>query len=62
MDKFKKGLDWALARLEEPSTWAGGGIATIAIHMLFPGALGDSILGVLVSVGALMAIIIPEKE
>ena len=51
-----------LARLEEPSTWAGGSVLALAIHAVFPGALGNAIIALLASAGALLAIIIPEGK
>jgi ABC-type Fe3+-siderophore transport system permease subunit len=55
-------LQWILARVEEPSTWAGAGVAAVLIHSIFPGALGDSILQVGAAIGALLAIVIPEAS
>ena len=51
-----------LARLEEPSTWAGGSVLALAIPAAFPGALGNAIIALLASAGALLAIIIPEGK
>lgn len=50
-----------LARLEEPSTWAGGGIAATLAHQYF-GATGDAVIGVAAAGAALLAIVLPEKS
>ncbi len=52
-------LNWCLARIEEPSTWAGTGAAAAVIMQEFPHT-GEAILGVMTAVGALLAIILPE--
>jgi hypothetical protein len=57
-----KYVDWILSRIEEPSTWAGGSLLAIALHTVAPGALGDAVLAVGASIGALLAIVIPEKK
>lgn len=61
MDKAKTIVKWVLARLEEPSTWAGGSAAVVAVHILFPGALGDSLVAALAAIGGVLAIVYPEK-
>lgn len=58
---MKKSLAWVLARLEEPSTWAGAGIVAVAIHSVFPGALGDQLLAVGAAIGGLLAVVVPES-
>ncbi len=55
-------LIWVLARVEEPSTWAGAGIVAVVVHSMFPGALADSIIAVGAAVGGLLAIVVPEKN
>ena len=62
VEKLKSVGAWMLARLEEPSTWAGGSVLALAIHAAFPGALGNAIIALLASAGALLAIIIPEGK
>lgn len=59
---WSKYLGWLLARIEEPSTWAGASIVAVGIHSIAPGALGDSILTVGAAIGGLLAIIVPEKS
>ena len=53
-------LTWVLTRMKEPSTWAGAGVAAVVIHSVFPGVLGDAIIQVGASVGALLAVVLPE--
>lgn len=60
MDKVMKVLRWLVARIEEPSTWAGTSLVAVAIHHFFPGALGDSIIALGVATGGLLAIVLPE--
>ncbi len=55
-------LNWLLARVEEPSTWAGAGIVAVVVHSIAPGAVGDSILAVGAAVGGLLAVVVPEKR
>ena len=62
VEKLKSVGAWMLARLEEPSTWAGGSVLALAIHAAFPGTLGNAIIALLASAGALLAIIIPEGK
>ena len=61
MDKIKKSFVWVAARLEEPSTWAGGSLIAILVHMAFPGTIGNAIIAFGGSLGAFLAVVIPEK-
>ena len=55
-------LDWVLARLEEPSTWAGGGVLSLVILHVFPGALGAAIITLGASIGGFLAVVIPQPN
>lgn len=55
-------LQYILARLEEPSTWAGGGIGAVMIMSVIPGTTGQAIVGVVAAAAALLAVVIPEKS
>ncbi len=55
-------LSYVLARIEEPSTWAGGGIAAMAISAVAPGNLAANILQIGGAVGGLLAVVLPEKS
>lgn len=55
-------LRFLLARVEEPSTWAGAGIVAVVVHSVAPGALGDGVLGVGAALGGLLAVVVPEKS
>ena len=59
MEKLKIYL---LARLEEPTTYAGGGVLATMIMAVLPEHLGSAILGAMAAIGALLAIILPEKK
>lgn len=61
MDQLKKLGKMALARMEEPSTWAGVGVGAVVIHTALPGDLGNAIIGALAALGAVLAIVCPEK-
>ncbi|WP_018264311.1 MULTISPECIES: hypothetical protein [Methylosinus] len=52
---------WLLARVEEPSTWAGTGVVAAIVHSVAPGALGDGVLAAGAALGGLIAIVAPEK-
>ena len=58
--KLADAFHWALARLEEPSTYAGGGVLAVLAHTYF-GATGDALVGVLAAVGGLLAVVVPER-
>ena len=58
MSAFFKSI---LARLEESSTWAGGGIGAVLLGALVPGTTGQAVLHVVAAAAAALAIIIPEK-
>ena len=60
--KLKKALVWVLTRFEEPSTFAGGGIVAALVATWFPGELGHQILIALSAIGAVLAIVLPEKK
>jgi hypothetical protein len=62
MDKLKAFGIYLLARLEEPSTYAGGSVLATLIAAVFPGHLGTAILGAMAAIGAVLAIAIPEKK
>ena len=62
VEKLKSVGAWMLARLEEPSTWAGGSVLALAIHAAFPGTLGNAIIAVIASIGGLLAVVVPEKK
>jgi hypothetical protein len=51
-----------LARVEEPSTWAGAGIVATIVHSIAPGALGDGVLALGAAIGGLLAVLVPEKS
>lgn len=57
-----KYVNWALARLKEPSTWAAGGIGAIAVHTFAPGALGDATLGLFAAFGVFLGAVLPEQS
>jgi len=63
-DIMPKVLVWIIARLEEPSTWAGGGL--IAMGLKASGLVSDElvvhILAAGAAIGGLLAIILPEKS
>ena len=61
---MNKYLAWVLARLEEPSTWAGGGLIAIALKAsgLFSDELIIHILAAGAGFGGLLAVILPEKS
>lgn len=59
---FSSSLNWLLARVAEPSTWAGAGVVAAVVHSIAPGAVGDSILAVGAAVGGLLAVVVPEKS
>lgn len=59
---FSTSLNWLIARVAEPSTWAGAGIVAVAVHSIAPGPLGDAILAVGASVGGLLAVVVPERS
>lgn len=61
MNKVNVSLQWVLVRLEEPSTWAGAGIFAVLIHQFLPGDLGNAVIALGGSIGAFLAVIIPEK-
>jgi hypothetical protein len=52
---------WALARMEEPSTWAGSGLLAVTAHAYF-GAAGDAAIAALAAIGGFFAVVIPEKK
>ncbi len=60
MDKLAKAGIWLLARLEEPSTWAGSGVIAVLAHSYF-GAAGEALVAVGASLGGFLAIVLPEK-
>lgn len=53
---------WILARLKEPSSWAG--IATVAVSLGHPGgaALISTIAEVIVPILGAIAVVLPEKR
>jgi hypothetical protein len=53
---------WIVARLKEPSTYAGGGIISLVVHQLYPGSLGDSIVTSIAAVSGTIAMIMSEKK
>ena len=53
---------WIVARLKEPSTWAGGGIISIVVHNLWPGVLGDSIQSAIQAICGVVAMIMADKK
>jgi hypothetical protein len=55
-------LRWLLARIKEPSTWAGAGLVAVAVHSVAPGPLGDAILALGAAAGGLLAVAAPEKS
>jgi hypothetical protein len=61
MDKLAKAGIWLLARLEEPSTWAGGGVLAVMAHSYF-GATGDALIAALAALGGFLAMAMPEKS
>jgi hypothetical protein len=54
--------DWLLARVEEPSTWAGTGVVAAIVHSITPGATGDSLLAAGAALAGLVAVVAPEKR
>jgi hypothetical protein len=61
MNSLLKLGHWLLARMEEPSTWAGSGILSIAAHAYF-GVAGDAAIALLAAIGGFFAVVIPEKK
>jgi hypothetical protein len=55
-------ISWIIARVSEPSTWAGTGIIATAIHAVLPGAIGDAALTVIQAVAGLAAVVASEKK
>jgi len=57
-----KFVNWFLARIEEPSTWAGAGVVGFALNNagVAPN-VATAILNVGMAVGGLLAIVLPEK-
>lgn len=53
---------WLLARLEEPSTFAGGGMVASALVGIFGPDQGMNIAHALLLVGGIVAIWMPEKK
>lgn len=62
MQKIKTLWTYLLTRLEEPSTYAGGSVLATLVAAVFPGHLGTAILGAMAAIGAVLAIVIPEKK
>jgi len=60
MNNFLKSLQWVVARIKEPSTWAGASIVAVVVHQTFPGPMGDSILALGAAVGGILAVVMPE--
>lgn len=56
---MKKVGQYILARLEERSTWAGGGAGAVLILSVIPGTEGQAIVGICAAVAALLAIVLP---
>ena len=54
-------LDWILARLEEPSTWAAGGIGSALIHQSLSGPLADAVTNAASWICVALAIALKEK-
>jgi len=54
-------LDWILARLEEPSTWAAGGIGSALIHQSLSGPLADAVTNAAAWICVALAIVLKEK-
>jgi hypothetical protein len=61
MSSFMKLGQWVLARMEEPSTWAGTGVLAVTAHACF-GAAGDAAIAVFAAIGGFFAVVIPEKK
>jgi hypothetical protein len=59
---FSAATKWLLARIAEPSTWAGTGIVAAMAHSLAPGAAGEALIAVGAAVGGLLAVVVPEKR
>ena len=59
-----KSIKWFLARIEEPSTWAGTGILAIVLKQsgFIDPAIADHVLAIGAAVGGLLAIVMPEKD
>lgn len=62
MNKLLSFGKWVLARIEEPSTWSGTGIAAVVLAQFLPPDLLHAVLTTLGSIGALLAIVLPEKS
>lgn len=59
---MNKAFVWVVARMEEPSTWAGTGILAFALSQAgIPTNLAQAILALGVAVGGVLAIVLPEK-
>ena len=59
-----KYVQWFLARIEEPSTWAGTGVVALLLKStgVIPDDVANNILALGAAVGGLLAIVLPEKE
>ena len=57
-------IKWMLARIEEPSTWAGTGVVAIVLKNsgLIDSDLADHLLAAGAAIGAILAIVLPEKK
>jgi hypothetical protein len=53
---------WLLARVAEPSTWAGTGVLAALVHSIAPGAIGDGVLAIGAAIGGLLAVVVPEQK
>jgi len=55
-------ITWLIARLKEPSTWAGTGLIASAVHNYIPGSMGDNIISTLQGLGGILAVLLEEKS
>ena len=54
-------VNWFLARIEEPSTWAGTGLIALGLHAVAP-SVASQVLAVGSAVGGILAVALPEKK
>ncbi len=62
-DKLKELLAWIVARMEEPSTWAGTGLIAFELHQLgVSDPLVAKFLALGVAIGGVLSVVFPEKK
>lgn len=54
-------VNWAIARLKEPSTYAGLGVLLAAAHISLSADMQSAIIGVCVALAGLASVLLKEK-